>query len=75
MLLFVHKATVYQFGFKKEHSTDIYMYALKEMIDTLQYLLPFLDASKSNDKIDHCELFIKLFQNFVKFLIILAVGS
>ena len=54
-----------QFGFKKEHGTDMCIFALKEVIDKYQSLnssmmLCFLDASKAFDRINHEKLFRKM---------------
>ena len=54
-----------QFGFKKGHSTDMFIYVLKEFIEfyrsrNTSVFVTFLDAAKAYDKIDHWQLFNKL---------------
>lgn len=54
-----------QFGFKRGHSTDIAIYALKEVISYYRehdspMFICFLDASKAFDRINHWCLFKKL---------------
>ena len=64
-----------QFGFKSLHSTDLYIYTLKELIEyyktrgTTVYVT-FLDASKAFDRIDHWLLFDKMFKKSVPLFII-----
>ena len=54
-----------QFGFKSLHSTDLWIYTLKEFIEyyktkgTTVYVT-FFDASKAFDRIDHWLLFNKI---------------
>ena len=56
---------VYQFGFKKEHTTDMCIYLLKETIERYKrlgscvYTICFIDASKAFDRVNH-EVLIKL---------------
>ena len=64
-----------QFGFKKEHSTDMCIYVLKEFIEfyrsrNTSVFVTFLDASKAYDKIDHWQLFNKLLNIHVPVFII-----
>lgn len=54
-----------QFGFKYQHSTDMCIFALKEMLvkyhnQNSTIFMCFLDASKAFDRINHCKLFNKL---------------
>ena len=54
-----------QFGFKSKHSTDLCIYALKEMVSVYRtknstMFLCFLDASKAFDKVNHGKMFVKL---------------
>ena len=54
-----------QFGFKKQHSTDMCIYVLKELIHKYNDLsssvfVGFLDASKAFDRVNHYKLFSKL---------------
>ena len=68
-----------QFGFKKGHSTDMYIYVLKEFIEIYRkrntsVFVTFLDASKAYDKIDHWQLFNKLLNiNIPVFIISILV--
>ena len=61
---FLHSSD-YQFGFKANHSTDLCIYTLKEVIDfyksqsTSLYVF-FMDASKAFDRVNHWLLFKKL---------------
>lgn len=54
-----------QFGFKNKHSTDLCIYALKEVVSKYSrhntpVFMCFLDASKAFDRVNHCKLFLKL---------------
>lgn len=54
-----------QFGFKNKHSTDLCIYALKEVVrkysrHNTPVFMCFLDASKAFDHVNHCKLFLKL---------------
>ena len=54
-----------QFGFKKQHSTDLCIYALKNVLNYYRELNSpvftcFFDASKAFDKVNHWNLFNKL---------------
>ena len=55
----------YQFGFKSNHSTDLCIYTLKEVIDLYKsqsssIYLCFMNASKAFDRVNHWTLFKKL---------------
>ena len=57
--------TDYQFGFKSNHSTDLCIYTLKEVIDfyhsqSMSIYMCFMDASKAFDRVNHWTLFKKL---------------
>ena len=65
----------YQFAFKSSHSTDMCVYALKEVVGFyLSHSSPvfacFLDASKAFDKVNHWSLFRKLCDRNVPVLLI-----
>ena len=54
-----------QFGFKAKHSTDLCIYALKQITSYYKMqnnpvFICFLDASKAFDKVNHIKLFKKL---------------
>ena len=54
-----------QFGFKKKHSTEMAVYALKNVIDhyicnSSPVYVCYMDASKAFDKINHASLFKKM---------------
>jgi len=58
-------STTHQFGFKKHQSTDMCIFAMKEVIEYYNKLsspvfLCFIDASKAFDKINHWCLYKKL---------------
>ena len=66
-----------QFGFNKQHSTDMCIFTLKCVISiilnkALQYILVFLDASKAFDRVglNHWKLFKKLIVRKVPLLIV-----
>ena len=64
-----------QFGFKKEHSTDMCVFAMKQVIDYYTNLsspvyICFLDASKAFDKVNHWSLFDKLFKRKIPPIIV-----
>ena len=72
---FYLETTDYQFGFKAKHSTDMCIYALKEVISYYRkhsspVFVCFMDASKAFDKINHWTLFKKLCDRGVPSLII-----
>ena len=59
-----------QFGFKRKHSTDFCIYALKEAVEAYKrqnssVLAGFIDASKAFDRVNHYKLFYKLSQRGV----------
>ena len=61
---FLHSSD-YQFGFKANHSTDLCIYTLKEVIDfykseSTSIYVCFMDASKAFDRVNHWLLFKKL---------------
>ena len=59
------QSTFNQFGFKRNHGIEMYVFVLKELI---RYYLKhgswmyvdFLDASKAFDRVNHTKLFSKL---------------
>ena len=58
----------HQFGFKPGHSTDMAIYAVKEIVDYFvrnnsPVFLCFLDAKKAFDRVNHWKLFDKLLRN------------
>ena len=60
-----------QFGFKKDHATDMCIYTLKEFIELYKsrqtsVFVTFLDASKAFDRLNHWTLFYKLSKRGVK---------
>lgn len=68
-----------QFGFKKSHSTEMCVWALKNVIDyytsrSSPVYLCFLDASKAFDRVNYWKLFRKLLdRNTPKYLVNLLV--
>ena len=57
--------SAHQFGFKKQHSTDMCIFVMKEVIDYYNSLSSpvyacYIDASKAFDRINHWTLFRKL---------------
>jgi len=64
-----------QFGFKKKHSTDLCIFALKNVVDYYKKCSSpvfscFLDASKAFDRINHWTLFKKMVDKNVPIVII-----
>jgi hypothetical protein len=64
-----------QFGFKRKHSTDVCVYALKNVIQYYkQHNSPvftcFLDASRAFDRVNYWSLFTKLVDRGVPLLIV-----
>ena len=62
-----------QFGFKREHGTDLYIYTVKSVIKYYNmHNSPmhtcFLDASKAYDRVNHWTLFKKLLDRSVHIL-------
>jgi len=54
-----------QFGFKRQHGTDMCIFALKEILDHYNSqnsttFMCFIDASKAFDRVNHAKLFSKL---------------
>ena len=68
-----------QFGFKRKHSTDLCIYALKELIAKYEsqnssIFLCFIDLSKAFDRICHEKLFKKLLERSVpKYIVRLLI--
>ena len=59
--------TDYQFGFKSNHSTDLCIYTLKEVIDfyhsqSTSIYMCFMDASKAFDRVNHWTLLKKTYR-------------
>ena len=69
-----------QFEFKPKHSTELYIYTLKEFIDyykqrNTSVFVTFLDASKAFDKINYWLLFQKVVdKGFPTFIIKILVS-
>ena len=64
-----------QFSYKKEHSTDMAIFCLKETVNIYRrYSSPlfvcFLDASKAFDKLNHWALFAKLIERNMPLFIV-----
>ena len=64
-----------QFSYKKEHSTDMAVFCLKETVNIYsRYSSPlfvcFLDASKAFDKLNHWALFAKLIERNMPLFIV-----
>ena len=64
-----------QFGFKKQHSTDLCIYALKNVLHYYRdhnspIYTCFVDASKAFDKVNHWNLFKKLIYRGVPIILI-----
>ncbi len=54
-----------QFGFKAHYRTDLWIYALKEVVELYKrqhftVIISFIDASKAFDRVNHQKLFSKL---------------
>ena len=65
----------HQFGFKRKHSTDLCIFALKETINFYRskgnnVFVCFLDASKAFDRVNHWTLFKKLISKNVPVFIV-----
>ena len=64
-----------QFGFKKQHSTDMCIFSSKSVIKYYNYFSSpvyscFLDASKAFDKINHWILFTKMIKRSIPSVIV-----
>ena len=64
-----------QFGFKKAHGTELYIYTLREYIElhrkrSTTVFVTFLDASKAFDRLDHWLLYKKLIKRKVQLFIV-----
>ena len=64
-----------QFGFKKQHSTDMCIFTLKNVIkyytrQNTPVFSCFLDASKAFDRVNHWKLFRKLIIRKVPLMIV-----
>jgi hypothetical protein len=64
-----------QFGFKRNHSTDMCVFSLKQIIEYYVSLsspvyVCFLDASKAFDKVNHWTLFMKLLDRKMPLIIV-----
>lgn len=64
-----------QFGFKREHSTDLCIFTVKNVIEFYRnnsspVYTCFLDASKAFDRVNHWELFKKLMKRNVPYAIV-----
>ena len=64
-----------QFGFKKNHSTEHCIYALKNVISYYNcfgspFYTCFLDASKAFDRVEHSSLFMKLIDRNVPLVVV-----
>ena len=62
---YILETNSHQFGFKKEHSTDLCIFVLKEVINfytsqSSPVYCCFIDASKAFDRVNHWHLFNKL---------------
>ena len=68
-----------QFGFKQKHSTDLCIFALKEILEKYNrqnstLFMCFIDASKAFDRVNHEKMFLKLSRSGVpSFLIRILV--
>ena len=64
-----------QFGFRTEHSTDMCVFALKQVIDfyisnNSPMFICYMDASKAFDRINHWSLFRRLLNRSIPKLIV-----
>ena len=71
---FLHSSD-YQFGFKANHSTDLCIYTLKEVIDfyksqSTSIYVCFMDASKAFDRVNHWLRFKKLIDRGMPLIIV-----
>ena len=69
-----------QFGFKRNHSTDLCIYAMKETINyyhskNTPVFIGFIDMKSAFDKVSHSKLFIKLIERGVPAYLILLLHS
>ena len=75
MYFILHWTSDFQFGFKSNHSTDMCIFVLKEIIDFYKrhnspVFSCFMDATKAFDRVNHWTMFRKLINRNIPLFIV-----